>query len=195
VQDLRPGVVVKGRLPGNTPIMRVILIALSVSLGCSSTQRPDGGKGLLTTEATVPDLEAPDHRGTEVALRDGRPSLVFFYPKNNTPGCTREACAFRDVWQKFEAAGVRVIGVSSDSAESHRNFAQKHGLPFSLIADQERRWATNFGVGQIFGMSKRVSFLIGPNGRVRKVYPDIDPGLHANEVLSDARALGVTVDR
>ena len=172
--------------------MRVILIALVASLGCSATQRPDGGKGLLTTGATVPDLKAPDHRGAGVSLRDGRPSLVFFYPKNNTPGCTREACAFRDVWQRFEAAGVRVIGVSSDSAESHREFAEKHALPFSLIADEERHWAAGFGVGGIFGMSKRVSFLIGPNGRVHKVYPEIDPGVHASEVLGDARVLGLT---
>jgi thioredoxin-dependent peroxiredoxin len=179
--------------------MRAIVLALSLflslSLGCSTAQRPDGGKGLLGSGAAVPDLKAPDHRGNQVSLRDGRPSLVYFYPKNNTPGCTREACAFRDVWQRYEAAGVRVIGVSSDSAESHRDFARKHGLPFSLIADEERRWARGFGVGHIFGWSKRVSFLIGPSGQIRKVYPEIDPGLHASEVLGDASVLGLTGER
>jgi thioredoxin-dependent peroxiredoxin len=175
--------------------MRSILLLLSLSIGCSATQRPDGGKGLLGAGAEVPDLKAPDHRGAAVALRDGKSSLVFFYPKDNTPGCTREACAFRDVWQKFETAGVRVIGVSADSAESHRGFAEKHGLPFSLIADQERQWARGFGVGKFFGMTQRVSFLVGPDGRVRKVYPEIDPGQHAGEVLEDASTLGLTSSR
>ncbi len=174
--------------------MRAYLLPLSLSLavGCSSTQRPDGGKGLLAAGAQAPDLKAPDHRGAEVALRDGRASLVFFYPKDDTPGCTREACAFRDTWQRYEAAGLRVIGVSTDSDASHRAFAEKHRLPFPLIADGERVWAQSFGVGPFFGMTRRVSFLIGSDGRIHKVYPKIDPGQHAAEVLSDAGALGVT---
>jgi peroxiredoxin Q/BCP len=172
--------------------MRPFLIALVISAGCSATQRPDGGKGPLAAGTPVPDLKAADHRGTEIALRDGQPSLVYFYPRDNTPGCTRQACAIRDVWQKFEAARVRVIGVSTDSAESHRKFAEAHGLPFSLIADEERQWARGFGVGKFLWMSERVSFLVGTDGQVRKVYPKIDPGLHANEVLGDARLLGLT---
>ena len=107
--------------------MRFLLLALALSVGCSATQRPDGGKGLLTAGAAVPDLKAADHRGTDVALRDGQPSLVYFYPRDNTPGCTRQACAIRDVWQKFEAARVRVIGVSptarSPTASSPRPMA------------------------------------------------------------------------
>jgi thioredoxin-dependent peroxiredoxin len=175
--------------------MKFLLVALLMSVGCSATQRPDGGKGLLAAGAAVPDLKAADHRGAEVALRDGRPTLVYFYPRDNTPGCTRQACAIRDVWQKFEAARVRVIGVSTDSAESHRKFAEAHGLPFSLIADEERQWAKGFGVGAFLWMSERVSFLIGADGQVRKVYPEIDPGQHATEVLGDARLMGLTSSR
>ncbi len=175
--------------------MRLVLMALVVSLGCSTAQRPDGGKGLLETGATVPDLKASDHRGAEVALRDGRPSLIYFYPKDNTPGCTREACAIRDVWQQFATAGVRVIGVSTDTPESHRRFAETYGLPFSLVADGDRRWANGFGVGRFLWMSKRVSFLIGSDGRICKVYPNIDPGLHATQVLADAKLLQLTSSR
>ncbi len=175
--------------------MRTILISMFsflMACGCGATQRPDGGEGLLAEGAAAPDLTAPDHMGSEVALRDQKTSLVFFYPKDGTPGCTKEACAFRDVWAKFDAAGIRVIGVSTDDAESHRAFAKEHELPFSLVADEDRKWAEAFGVGKMLGMSERVSFLIGPDGKIRKVYPEVDPGVHASDVLADAGRLGLS---
>jgi len=111
--------------------------------------------------------------------------LVYFYPKDSTPGCTKEACAFRDAWNRFEEAGVLVVGVSTDSADSHRAFAKEHALPFPLVADTDLAWAKAFGVPTIMGVTRRVSVLLH-DGRVTKVYPDVDPGVHATEVLTDA---------
>lgn len=154
-------------------------------------QRPDGGEGLLPAGRAAPALSASDHRGRTVDLQqlDGQYALVYFYPRDGTPGCTEEACAFRDVWDRYENAGVRVIGVSTDDGQSHREFAREHGLPFSLIADEDGEWATAFGVGRFLGMTSRVSFLIDGRGRIVKTYPDVDPGVHAQRVLSDHRAL------
>ena len=160
-------------------------------LACQPAQRPDGGHGHLGVDDPAPDLRAVDHRGREVALRDlrGAPVLVYFYPKDGTPGCTKEACAIRDIWSRFTAAGVVVLGVSTDDAASHRKFADEHQLPFSLIADTDLTWARAFGVGTTLGMTQRVSFLLDRGGRIARVYPDVDPGVHAEQVLADAAAL------
>jgi peroxiredoxin Q/BCP len=165
--------------------------AAAFAAACSPTQRPDGGTGPLAVGAEVPALTRDDHQGQAVDLRalQGSPVLVYFYPRDGTPGCTKEACAIRDTWNRFEAAGLVVLGVSSDSAESHRKFAEEHGLPFSLIADQDHAWAEAFGVDLTMGMTSRVSFLIGRDATVAKVYPGVDPAVHASEVLSDVEAL------
>ncbi len=151
-------------------------------------QRPDGGSGLLAVGSEPPPLTATAHNERSIDLRalGGAPTVVYFYPKDNTPGCTTEACAFRDVWSKYEEAGVQIIGVSADSIESHKAFAAEHELPFPLVSDPELRWAKAFGVSSTAGFISRVSFLIGRDGRVAKVYPDVDPGIHADEVLRDA---------
>jgi peroxiredoxin Q/BCP len=141
----------------------------------------------------VPALVRVDHRGEVVSLRGGPPTLLYFYPKDGTPGCTKEACAFRDSWEKYAASGLRVVGVSTDDEAHHRAFAEEHDLPFSLIADPERAWSKGFGVGTFIGdKNERVSFLIDAGGKVAKVYQDVDPGVHATEVLSDAKQLGLT---
>jgi thioredoxin-dependent peroxiredoxin len=178
-----------------TWLLGAALVVLSAVLfGCPPPQRPDGGTGLLPVGALAPDLAGQDQNGKEHRLRQDAaaptaPTVVYFYPMDGTPGCTKEACAFRDAWKKYEAAGVRLYGVSSDDVESHKGFATKHELPFTLIADPEHKWATAFGVSVTLGMFSRVSFLIGPDGKVAKVYPDVDPGIHADEVLADAKAL------
>jgi peroxiredoxin Q/BCP len=164
---------------------------LVLAAACATTQRTDGGEGLLTAGSQAPKLSAVDQNGQEVRVPSDAAALVFFYPRDGTPGCTREACAFRDAWQRYVDAGVRVIGVSSDSAESHRKFAKEHGLTFPLVADENDAWAKAFGVGKMMGMDKRVSFLIGPDGSIKKTYGDVDPGVHAGEVLADAAKLGV----
>jgi peroxiredoxin Q/BCP len=172
----------------------LLLLALASpsmsSLGCAETVRPDGGTGLLAVGAMAPDLSATAHDGTAVALRSlGKPAIVYFYPKDGTPGCTEEACAFRDIWSEYEQAGVLVIGVSTDDDASHREFASKHELTFPLIADTDKTWARSFGVGLKAGYAERVSFLLDATGKIAEVYPGVDPGVHAREVLDDAAKL------
>lgn len=161
--------------------------SLPVGLGCAGRS----AETTLAVGAPVPALRQVAHDGTEIDLHalGGKPALVYFYPKDGTSGCTKEACAFRDVWTRYEEAGVLVIGVSSDSDSSHREFAEEHGLPFPLIADEAHAWASAFGVDTTLGMTSRDSFLIGPDGTLAKVYRGVDPGVHADEVLADAKAL------
>ncbi len=165
-----------------------LLLALP-ACGCE-TERPDGGVGLLEVGSQVPALQATAHDGTVVDLRAlGKAAIVYFYPADDTPGCTAEACSFRDIWSEYESAGVLVIGVSTQDLDSKRSFADKHELPFPLVADTDESWAKAFGVTVRGGYAKRVSFLIDSSGKVAKVYPGVDPGVHAREVLDDAKAL------
>jgi peroxiredoxin Q/BCP len=172
-------------------VMPALLLAC-VLAACFSATRPDGQTGLLPQGASAPALSAADYKGETVSLTASKPTLVYFYPKDGTPGCTKEACALRDAWERYQKAELRVVGVSSDSNESHQKFAKEHDLPFALIADTDNTWAKAFGVGSFAGMDSRVSFLIDANNKVVKVYKDVDPGVHADEVLKDAQALGLT---
>jgi len=169
----------------------VVATAVIPWAGCSTLQRPDGGTGMLSEGETVPALSARDHNGTELSLESlrGKVIVVYFYPKDATPGCTKEACAFRDVWSRYEEKGIVVLGVSRDDTASHQSFAKEHELPFSLISDEDGKWGQAFGVGSMVGMHKRVSFLVGPDGKIARVYPKVDPGVHAEQVLNDAQAL------
>jgi peroxiredoxin Q/BCP len=158
--------------------------ALSLT-ACGSTTRPDGGKGLLPVGAAAPDFEAQDPSGAPILLSSasGSPRVVYFYPKDETPGCTKEACAFRDAFDRYRDKGVIIFGVSRDSAESHREFQQHHSLPFALAADESGAVQTAYGVPSRLGHAARVTFLVGRDGRVVKVFPNVDPAVHANEVL------------
>lgn len=162
-----------------------LLVTLALVAACKA------GGPRLAEGAQAPALTAQAHDGTAVDLSKlgGRPTVVFFYPKDGTPGCTKEACAFRDVWSDYESAGVGIVGVSADSTDSHKSFAAEHELPFPLVADEDGTWAKAFGVDTTLGMTSRESFLIGPQGHIAKVYPGVDPGVHAAEVLADAQAL------
>lgn len=174
-------------------IFGVLCLALSL-LACGGASKGGANKALLAVGSEAPALVRVDHRGQVVAMRADKPSLVYFYPKDGTPGCTKEACAFRDSWQRYESAGVRVIGVSTDSEADHRQFAQEHELQFPLIADPEHAWSDAFGVPRhaLSGdRDARVSFLIDKTNKVAKVYEDVDPGVHADQVLKDAKELGV----
>lgn len=122
--------------------------------------------------------------------------LIYFYPKDDTPGCTKEACGIRDAWADFEQAGLKVIGVSGDSEASHLKFIQKYRLPFTLIPDTELTLARAFGVygekkfmGKVYEGIHRISFLIAPNGRIEKTYPKVKPDAHADQVLTDFKEL------
>ncbi len=172
-------------------LLLALAAPLPLALACRPVVRPDGGHGHLAIGDPAPSLRALDHRGKDIdlaALR-GAPVLVYFYPKDGTPGCTREACAFRDVWDRYTAAGVVVLGVSSDDAEAHRAFAEEHKLPFALISDPDLTWARAFGVDSTLSIIHRTSFLLDREGKVARVYPSVDPGVHAREVLDDVARL------
>ena len=174
--------------------MKTKIISLSIAvlaLGCAASQRADGGSGLLPVGSAAPALAGVDQDGKTHALQEtlGAPTVVYFYPKDETPGCTKEACASRDVWKQYEAAGVKLFGVSRDTAAAHQAFAGKHKLTFPLISDESGEWAKAFGVGTTLGMYQRVTFLLGRDGKVRKVYDNVNPGIHALDVLKDIEAL------
>jgi peroxiredoxin Q/BCP len=140
----------------------------------------------------MPDLTGSDQDGQTVRLKAlrGKPLLVFFYPKAGTPGCTKEACAFRDAWLQYQSACVQIVGVSHDSVADQSAFAREHGLKFPLVSDSEGHWGQAFGVPlRVWKFYSRISFLIGRNGVVAKTYLDVDPGVHASQVLADARGL------
>jgi peroxiredoxin Q/BCP len=166
-----------------------LLATLAYLLACGGAQRTDGGRGLLPVGATTPTLSGSDQAGIQRGIADARGGylLVFFYPKDNTPGCTTEACALRDAWDKLQAAKLTIYGVSSDDQASHADFATEHRLPFPLIADPDHVWSKAFGVPTVLGMAARVSFLIDPEGKVAHVFPNVDPALHLTEVLAALR--------
>ena len=125
-----------------------------------------------------------------------QPCLLYFYPKDDTPGCTKEACAIRDAWSSFASAGLKVVGVSNDDERSHSKFREKYRLPFPLIADTELKLANAYGVygekrfmGKIYNGIHRMSFLIGADGMIIKTYYKVKPDAHADEVLADHAAL------
>ena len=120
------------------------------------------------------------------------PYLVYFYPKDDTPGCTKEACAIRDVWAEFESSGLKVIGVSKDGEKSHDKFREKYSLQFPLVPDTEMELAKAFGVfgekkfmGRVYDGVHRMSFLIAADGTILKSYLKVKPDAHATEVLKD----------
>lgn len=144
----------------------------------------------------APDFTLPDQHGdmhTLSAYR-GKWALVYFYPKDDTPGCTIEACAIRDQFKDFKSINATVLGVSTDSVESHRKFADAYHLPFTLLADPHKEVVGRYGVfgekklyGKMYMGTTRASFLINPLGVIAKVYQKVKPETHAAEVIADLR--------
>ena len=132
-------------------------------------------------------------RRTRVSVRfQGKHVILYFYPRDNTPGCTKEACAFRDDFAAFKKKGAVVLGVSTDSAKSHDKFAEKYQLPFTLVADEDKKivqaygaWGEKSFLGRKYQGTYRVTFLIGPDGRIKKIWPAVKPAEHAEEVLGE----------
>lgn len=147
---------------------------------------------LLKVGQSAPDFTSVDQNGLEVKLSGflGSPVVVYFYPRDNTPGCTTEACNFRDNYAEYEKAGVKVLGISVDSQKSHKNFSDKYQLNFTLVADNSKEIAEKYGVLGARSAS-RVTYLIDSEGKVAHVYPKVSPREHAVEVLSKLRELGL----
>jgi len=146
----------------------------------------------------APDFTLADQDGREVTLSKlkGKAVVLYFYPRDDTPGCTREACAFRDARADYEKAGARVIGVSPDAPASHRKFADKYELPFTLVADTDRKVCEQYGVWKektLYGKKsmgvERTTFLIDGGGIVRKVFPRVKVDGHSDAVLDAVRSL------
>lgn len=146
----------------------------------------------------APDFTLPDQEGKTHSLSDyaGEWVLLYFYPKDDTPGCTAEACGIRDNYDAYGDAEVTVLGVSTDSVKSHAKFVTKYALPFTLLADEEKKVVAAYGVwgekkfmGRDYMGTNRMSFLIDPKGKIAKIYDKVRPADHAAEVLADVRAL------
>ncbi len=144
-------------------------------------------EGHIAPEFTLPDQDGKDHALSEYK---GHWVLIYFYPKDDTPGCTKEACMIRDAFPDFGKLKIAVLGVSTDPPASHKKFAEKHQLPFTLLADTEKKVVHAYGVwgkkkfmGREYEGTLRTSFLVDPGGKVAKVYEDVKPETHAADVL------------
>lgn len=151
---------------------------------------------MLEIGDTAPDFTLVDDGRKERSISEekGKWVLIYFYPKDDTPGCTKEACAIRDVYNDFKKLGVTVFGVSKDSVASHIKFKEKYELPFSLLSDESGEMIEQYGAwqeksmyGKKFMGIVRMSYLVDPEGKIAKVYPKVAPTEHALEILADIR--------
>jgi thioredoxin-dependent peroxiredoxin len=147
---------------------------------------------ILEAGEKAPEFQAVDQEGKDTSLDDfrGRRVVLYFYPKDDTPGCTKEACAFRDAYREFRKRSVEILGVSVDDEKSHKKFAEKFDLPFRLLADPDKKIVKAYGVwgekslyGRKFLGTKRVTYLIDEKGKIAAVWPKVSPAEHAKEIL------------
>lgn len=166
-------------------LLLIVLIALPLSIYAGD--QPQAGDD-------APGFNLQDQNGDWHTLEDYRGSwlAVYFYPKDDTPGCTTEACSFRDNMFAFEAIGAKVVGISVDDVASHKEFSDKYKLPFTILADEEKKVSDAYGVLRSYMLLKiasRQSFIVGPDGKVARHYEKVDPDTHTQEVLADIQEL------
>jgi peroxiredoxin Q/BCP len=148
-----------------------------------------------TVGSPAPAFTLPDQNGKPVSLAShrGKWVVLYFYPKDGTPGCTTEACEFRDNIFAFRDAGAVILGISVDNVESHKEFASEHRLPFTLLADSEKQVARTYGVLHrmlgVMELARRETFIVDPQGRIARHYREVDPGSHSKQVLADLKTL------
>lgn len=152
----------------------------------------------ISANIPAPEFALPDDTGTTRRLSEfrGKPLLLYFYPKDDTPGCTTEACNFRDDYSAYESSGVTILGVSPDSVASHVKFKEKYHLPFPLLADDQHKVCDEYGVwgpkksgGREYEGVLRTTFLIDPDGRIARVFENVKPSEHSAEVLAALKQL------
>lgn len=153
---------------------------------------------MLKLKSKAPAFTLPDQEGKEHSLKDslGKWVALYFYPKDDTPGCTVEACSFRDNYARLRRVGIVVLGVSVDPVKKHRKFVEKYALPFTLLSDEEKVVVDKYGVwgkkkfmGREYMGTFRTTFLIDPAGNIAKIYENVKPDVHVEAILADVRAM------
>lgn len=168
------------------PLLKGTLVSiLTLLAGSARAAMPVAGQ-------PAPAFQSLDQDGRPIALADfkGKPVVLYFYPKDETPGCTTEACSFRDGYAAIQGTGAVILGVSADDVASHKAFAEKFHLPFRLVADADHRIIDAYGVRMpVLGWAKRTTFLVDRSGVIRKVFQGVNPAGHAQEVLAALKTL------
>jgi len=164
-----------------------VLASLLVARAARSGELPELGK-------PAPDFNLPDQNGKQHVLKDyrGKWLVLYFYPKDDTPGCTQEACAFRDDLHQITGLGAQVVGVSVDDSSSHAEFAKKYNLPFPLLSDKTTETAARYGALMNLGLMKvarRYTFLIDPQGNMGKIYLSVETSRHSKQIIEDLQKL------
>jgi peroxiredoxin Q/BCP len=168
-------------------ILAIVALVFLISKQSEAANTPKPGD-------TAPDFRLVDQNGTIKSLSDfsGQWVVLYFYPKDDTPGCTKEACSFRDDLTTLEKLGAKVVGVSVDDSDSHSKFASKYHLPFPLLADSDGKVADSYGALTnllLIKIAKRYTFLIDPKGKISKVYLSVDTSRHSQEIVDDLKKL------
>jgi peroxiredoxin Q/BCP len=174
------------RIVALPPLLTLLLLALPLALRVAPAQAAD-----LADGSPAPAFRLQDQHDAWISLADqkGQWLVLYFYPMDDTPGCTTEACEFRDDIFAFRKLGVTVLGVSVQDVASKKKFSQKHSLPFSLLADTDKQVAKAYGVLNFIGIANRETFIVDPQGRVAKHYPSVNPKEHSKELLAELARL------
>ncbi|MEZ0231301.1 MAG: peroxiredoxin [Methylophilaceae bacterium] len=175
-------------------LIKLIALVILISLTFLGYQAFSVAANLPKTGEPAPNFSLPDAKSQQHQLSDyaGKWLVLYFYPKNDTPGCTKEACSFRDDLFAIEKLDAKVVGVSVDNTDSHAKFAEKYHLPFPLLADKDGKVADEYGALMNFGIikiAKRYTFLIDPKGNIAKVYQSVDTSKHSQEIIADLTKL------
>lgn len=163
-----------------------VALVLLLAASCGRAGNPAPTAVALKEGDPAPDFTLPSDDGRQIKLADfrGEDVVIYFYPKDETPGCTKEACGFRDAMAEYVKRGVAVFGVSVDPVESHQTFKEKEHLNFTLLADASKDVTRRYGVLNERGWASRVTFLVGPDGRIVTIFRDFDPAGNATQVLA-----------
>lgn len=181
------------QLPGK-PMMKTLLVVLLVAIVFVAYRIVSVAADVPKAGEPAPDFSLPDANAKVHKLSDyaGKWLVLYFYPKDDTPGCTKEACSFRDDLVQLEKLGASVVGVSVDDTDSHAQFAKKYHLPFPLLSDKDGKVADSYGALMDLGVvskAKRYTFLIDPQGKIAKVYLSVDTSRHSQEIIDDLKQL------
>jgi len=174
--------------------MKILLLMIAISALVLLISKQSEAASVPTPGDSAPDFRLIDQNGQIKKLSDfsGQWVVLYFYPKDDTPGCTKEACAFRDDLASLEKLGAKVVGISVDDSDSHAKFAAKYHLPFPLLADEDGKVAESYGALTnllVVKIAKRYTFLIDPKGKISKVYLSIDTSRHSQEIVDDLKKL------